>query len=61
MRPDRPIRKNALAKTARAHAPAALPPSAPSVMASRVAFVLYAIGMIGSLGTITALIERAAP
>lgn len=30
-------------------------------MSSRLAFVLYVIGMIGCLGTITTLIERAAP
>jgi hypothetical protein len=36
-------------------------PPAPLVMRSRLSFVLYALGVIGCLSTITALIERAAP
>ena len=34
---------------------------APSFYDSTLGFVLYAIAMIGCLGTITALIEKAAP
>lgn len=41
--------------------PSSTPTPAPLVLRSRVSFVLYALGMISLLSTITALIERAAP
>lgn len=38
------------------------PPAAPPLLLrARVAFVLYALGVVGGLCSITALIERAAP
>ncbi len=61
VRRARPVRKNALARPARRAAAGPTKPPEPAVLQSRLAFALYAISMIGGLGTITVLIERAAP
>lgn len=63
MRRVRPARKSALPpKSLRPAGAASRPsPTGPVAVGDRLAFALYAIGMIGGLGTITALIERAAP
>ena len=55
------IRHSALARPIERPAAGASKPPVPGVLGSRLAFALYAIGMISGLGTITALIERAAP